>query len=76
MVKIPHLSTSPVGRMLVVVYSHRAPFAPNYIGAHSPSAIAFRPFGATNANGLFSAPSCLCGEIIKTSQFSIVPVHK
>ncbi|MDA3818765.1 MAG: hypothetical protein PF486_15395, partial [Prolixibacteraceae bacterium] len=45
---IPQLSTVPVGRMLVVVYSHRAPFAPNYIGAHSPGAIAFRPFGATN----------------------------
>ncbi|MDA3817786.1 MAG: hypothetical protein PF486_10450 [Prolixibacteraceae bacterium] len=55
MVTTPHLSTVPVGRMLLVDYSHRAPFAPNYIGAHSPGAIAFRPFGANNTNVLLSA---------------------
>ncbi|MCF8364046.1 MAG: hypothetical protein K9G70_15645 [Prolixibacteraceae bacterium] len=46
MVAMPHLSPTPVGRVLVVVHLHRSPIAPNCIGAHSPGAVAFRPFGA------------------------------
>ena len=46
MVVMPYLSPTPVDLVLVVVHLHRAPFASNCIGAHSPGAIAFRPVGA------------------------------